>query len=296
MGNVSAGVKVLTHDGRSPIRLGPSVWDGVTLPYTLPTVVLDTGPDLCAAGWNYSATLSQALLAGGLWADGRPARAVYVEASPDAVERGQRRRASSLTIVREATDFEIEAAIYELSAAFGPRHLGRMADEQYAWWIALGRRRKAPRAVEAALKRALAVRGFPWSLQQCTSENELSAVQDVSDAWDAGATHGAWKAGTSHGLMEHAPEARIVLIDAWRARKATGSAWDARAALTVYWAAVHGWVALPAYLLTTGIRAAYANGLGQIRLTLDARGRGVLSWAMDGVAPRQDRMRRKTLA
>ena len=112
------GWKVFTHDLRSPIQGGPPVWDG-TLPTSLPVVALDTSASECAAGWNYAVSVESALYLAGLWPTGRPSRVFVVEASPDAIERGDQRRASALVVSRELPEGEIAAAYVLLAMGVG---------------------------------------------------------------------------------------------------------------------------------------------------------------------------------
>ena len=229
-GMSTLGFKVVTHDLCPPIQGGPPLWDGA-LPHLLPAVHLDTGPDECSAGWNYCERLSTALRIAGLWPTGRPSRGFLVEAGPDAIVRGDKRRASRLTIVRETTEDELDAAILELSAPFGV-HAERMAAEQIEWRRALSRPERNPAAVAGHLTVALTTRGLTgWQVQEFPSAWD---AWDAWAAWDTRAARAAW--------------------DTW-------DAWDARAALTVTYAAVRGWIDQQPELLTTGIRDAYGAGL-----------------------------------
>jgi hypothetical protein len=248
MSDIRTGWKALTHDLRSPVQGGDPLFDG-RLPAVLPGVRLDTSAGECGAGWNYCAEPVTALRIAGLWPNGRPSRLFLVEASTDAIERTDKRRASSLTLVREASDAEIASAIDRFSEVFGA-HARFMADEQRAWRIALGRPRRDAAAVERALKVALSTRGLAWSAKK---------YEAARDAWDARAAWDAWAAR-----------------DAWHARDAW-DAWDARAALTVAYASVSGWVKDKPEHLTAGLREAYENGLGVALPTLP----NVLGWAMD---------------
>ena len=95
MTDIRHGWKILTHDGRSPLQGGASLLNG-RFPVTLPTVALDAGPNECAAGWNYVADIAAGWKIAGMWPTGYPSRVVAVAASPDALERGNKRRASAL--------------------------------------------------------------------------------------------------------------------------------------------------------------------------------------------------------
>ncbi len=130
--------KVLTNDYRPPLQGGEPLWDGATLPYTLPAVALDASGRDCAPGYHYCATPAGALRIAGLWSDGWPACVVAVEPAADAIERGEKWRASQLTITRRLGQDEIRAAVREMSARFGD-HAEAMTDAQMAWYEALGR-------------------------------------------------------------------------------------------------------------------------------------------------------------
>lgn len=223
MDDIRHGWKVLTHDFCSPFQGGAPIWEGIPV-VTTPTVALDTGPADCAAGWNYCSELATAFRIVGLWPTGRPSVAVAVIASADAIERRDKRRASSLTLVRLATAEEIHGATRRLSKPFGP-HADAITVEQLAWRSALARPRSDPAAVRAGLTGALEARGLPWTLREFPTARVARAARD------------AW-------------EARV----AWEAREA----WEA---LSLWYAARMEWIHRPADLLTTGLRDAYAAGL-----------------------------------
>ncbi len=246
--------KVLTSDYRPPLQGGKPIWDGVTLPFTLPSVTLDRSDAECSNGWNYTDDLATALRIAGLWPTGRPSVALMVEPAADGIARGEKRRASSLTLVRQATDDEIADAIHALSAPFG-EHQDTMAAEQVAWRMALRRPRRDEEAVVAGLTAALAARSLPWTLAKFDSAR---AARAAWDAWDAWAAWDAWDARA-----------------AWDAR----DAWAARDALTWQFAGRMGWVPKPD-LLTTGLRDAYATGLAIAIPTGPSR----LGWAMEGTS------------
>lgn len=237
------GWKVLTHDCRPPVRGGDPIWDGVTLPHTLPEVRLNVGPQECADGWHYTASAAGALKLSGLWPDGRPSRLLLVQPSDDWIERGDRRRCSQLTIVREATDRELREAVSEMSIPLGG-HRARMVREQLAWRLALARPLHDEARVERLLGVALRARGLGgWRLRRYDTAYDAWAAYDTRDAWDAGGAVGAWAAWDAR--------------DAW-------DAWDARDALTVTYAALNGWTPGKPGLLTAGIREAYRHGLGGV--------------------------------
>ena len=232
--DIRQGWKIVTHDYRPPVQGGEPVWDGTTLPWTLPAVSLDTSEAEYGTGWHYCADLATALAVARLWPTGWPSVPVRIEASQDALPRGRKYRASQLAIVRRATDAEITAAIHELSAPFGA-HQDQMAAEQLAWREALGRPRHDRAAVERGLREALEARGLAaWRLQRYETARDARAAWAAWAAWDA----------------RDARAARA----AWAARAA-------RAALTLTYAALAGWVTHPPDLLSRGLRDAYRHGL-----------------------------------
>ena len=257
---IRTGYKVFTHHLCSPIQGGAPLFDGAC-PTELPAVALDTGGVECGPGWNYTADLATAFRIGGLWPTGRPSRAFVVEASADAIERGDKRRASRLTIVRAVTPEEERAALRSFSRVFGD-HAERMTDEQLAWRRALARPRSNPAAVAASLESTLRARGLDrtWALKEYKTAWAAWAAGAAWDAWAARAAWAAWAAWATG--------------DAW----AAWAAGAARAALTVCYAALNALVKeLPEHL-TAGLREAYENGLGVAIPTLP----NVLGWAMDG--------------
>ena len=84
--------KIITHDYRPPLQGGDPIWDGSTLPFTLPKVKLDTSREECAGGWNYTTSLAAAMRIAGLWRDGYPAVCFVVKPSADAIERGDKKQ------------------------------------------------------------------------------------------------------------------------------------------------------------------------------------------------------------
>ena len=219
MADLRSGWKILTADGRSPLQGGPSLLNG-RFPVTLPAVTLDGGPEECAAGWNYVADIATGWKIAGMWPTGYPSRVVAVTASVDAIERGNKRRASTLTLLRDATTQELTAAIHTFSAMFGA-HAPVMAREQLAWYTALGRPQPDVGEVEAQLALAVSARQLSWSLKR------------FDTAWDAWAARAAlivffarlmgWQAGEPdqyivgirnayhHGLARAIPVAPTVL-------------------------------------------------------------------------------------
>ncbi len=260
------GWKIFTHDYRSPIQGGGAVWAGGKLPFTLPVVHLDKSSAECAGGWNYCETLAEALTIGGLWPDGRPSVGVYVEAGDDAIQRNKKRRSSTLTLLRRATDSEMRAAVEKLSAPFGDLQAS-MVREQLAWRTALARPGRNEGEVHRHLTRALEARNLPWKLKLFPS---LAAARAARAAWAAWAEWAEW-----------AEWATWAKWDAWAARdaRAKRAAWDARdawAALSVFFIAKKGWIDFPPDCLTVGLRKAYFHGL-DIAIPV---AKGVLGWAM----------------
>jgi len=228
--SIVTGFKVFASDLSAPIQGGAPVWDGHT-PYQLPEVVVDRGDDECAPGWNFCRDLPTALRIAGLWPrGGRPSRVFTVQAAAP-LQRGDKLRAPTLTIVRELPDAEIEDGIRVLSKAFTP-HEEWMAAEQIAWRRALARPCLDAARIAIALREALDVRGLTWGLRRFDSERAAWAAWDARDARDARAAWAAWAAR-----------------DAW-------------AALTLGFASRQGWVQADAMLLTYGLRDAYQHGLG----------------------------------
>jgi hypothetical protein len=271
--------KVLTHDFRPPVQGGDPVWDGETLPFALPATALDTSSVNCGTGWNYTDDLATALKIARLWPDGRPSLCLYVEPSADAVVRGDKHRCSVLTITGRVPREEVLAAFAVLSKPFG-EHAEAMAFSQFAWYEALGRPSIDAAAVETFLRAALDARGLGgWKLKRFDSAWAAWAARDAwdawaaRDAWDAWAARDAWAAWAARDARD-AWDARAAWA-AWAARaaRAARDAWDA---LTVEYAALNGWTKDDPQLLTTGLRDAYAAGLG-IAIPV---GPSTLGWAM----------------
>jgi hypothetical protein len=262
---MTTAYKCFTHDLRSPIQGGAPVWDG-SLPYRLPVVEVDTSDTECAAGWNACRDAHTALQIAKLWPDGRPIRLFRITTRRKVIERGAKLRAATWTIEEEITD--LRPAILALSQPFG-EHAEAMADEQLDWHRALSRPATDPVEVAAQLQAALAHRGLAWNLRRFGDARDAWAARDARDAWAARAARDAWAAWAAW--------------DAWAAR-AAWDAWDARdarAALTVYFAAKKGWISHPADLLTVGIRDAYAAGLSLAIPT----GPTELGWSLERPAP-----------
>ncbi len=283
--------KTFTHDLRAPIQGGDPIWAG-TVPYDRPLVDQDTSDRGCGKGWNCCESLSQAFAIAGLWPYGRPSRAFFVEPSADAVVRKNKIRSSGMRILREATEDEVLGAIREMSQGF-EEHVEHMTQSQVEWRRALARPASDPAAVESGLRLALEARGLSdWTLKRFDSVNGVWEGRAARVDWGAGgprateeawAAWTAWSAGGSKGARNvwdvwRARDAKAALTleyaalkgwDAWRAR-------DAKAALTLEYAALKGWTDLDLQALTVGVREAYRNGLGLVYPT----GPKELGWAM----------------
>jgi len=169
--------KILTHDFCPPLQGGKPIWDGVTLPFQLPTVALDTHTVIESSyGWHFVEDLAEGFKIAGLWPTGRPSVVLAVTPSADALACGTKRRASSLRLDRLATEAEIRAAVVRLSEGFG-QHAERMAEEQQAWRTALARPAHDVATVETGLVAALRERGLRgWTTQ---------SFESARAAWDA---------------------------------------------------------------------------------------------------------------
>ena len=253
------GYKILTHDNRPPLQGGvPLIPPGQSLPYALPTVALDTSAAECAPGYHFCHTPEEAIRIVGLWPDGRPSRLYRVTAT-DAIERGSKLRAATLTIEHEFTESEWRDAVAAFSAPFAP-FVAEMAESQMLWREALARPHRDELAVETGLRAALEARGLSeWTLKRFQSAWD---AWDARDAWVARDARDAWVARGAWDAWD-ARDAR----DAWDARGAW-DAWDAwvarvaRDALAWEFAALSEWTPGDPQKLTTGIRDAYRNGLG----------------------------------
>ena len=283
--------KVLTHDWRPPVQGGPPVCDG-KLPHTLPIVEVDTGPDECAAGWNFTRRPETALRIGGLWSDGRPSQLFACEIADQGIERGEKlRRETGVLLREEPISDEILARLHAPMAGDG-LPLADLVAEVQAWRGALARPRRDEVAVVAGLRAALVVRGLDWTLQQYPAARYAGDSWDswdASDSWAASNARSAsdsWDASLSCAARDSWAARSASLSwaarDSWAARSASLSwaaryARDARDALTLYVAARRGWYATDPLLLTTGVREAYAAGLN-VGIPVAPK---TLGWAME---------------
>ena len=282
MSQLTTGYKLFTHDFRSPLQGGNTIWDG-SVPFELPKVQLDRSGSECGAGWNYCESIEQAWKIAGMWSVGRPNVAVQVQASDDAIEQGNKRRCSQLNIVKRCDESELRAALNRFSIIFGD-HAQTMADSQWEWMLALARPRHNVRDVERGLRAALKTRGLDWKLNRFDNARDARdaraawAARDARAAWaawDARAAWDAWAAWDARAAWD-AWAARAAW-DAWAAR-AAWDARDARAACTIQYAVLQGWIDNDSLLLTIGIRDAYIAGLEIVIPT----GPKELGWVMSG--------------
>ena len=245
--------KLWTHDYCSPLRGGKPAWDG-TLPFTLPTVELDTSAAECERGWNFVDDLAKGFQIAGMWPNGRPSCVSIIEPSEDAIHRGDKWRSSSGKIVRFATEVEIAQGVQQFSKVFKGFE-SEMASEQISWRYALGRPENNEKAVVEHLEAALEKRSLKWTVKK------YKTARDAWVAWDARAAWDAWDARAAR--------------DAWDARAAWAArdAWDA---LIHFFAGAKKWISAPPDLLTTGLRDAYINGL-EIALPTE---KDILGYAM----------------
>ena len=258
--------KLTTYDFRSPLQGGPPLqWDG-SCPFVLPRTTVDESEVECGRGWNACADLADAIRIAGEWPDGRPSRAWYIEpvAGTPVLERGNKLRSASWTIVRPATATEWREARLRLYAPLA-NPADDLVAEVEAWSAALARPKWDEATVEISIKAALAARGLTWKLHR------------FSDAWAARATSNAWAASLSWAASDswaarYAWAPRDVWA-AWDARYAS----DARDALTLVTLARCGRATRDPMTLTVGIRDAYTHGLAVAVPT----GPSELGWAMD---------------
>ena len=273
--------KILTHDFRPPLQGGAAIWDGKTLPFKLNGVTLDKSDQECAAGWNFVDSIETGFKIAGMWPTGRPSEVLIVEPSDDKIQRGNKWRASTLTICKRANTEQINSAIERFSEVFGA-HSKEMSREQILWRESLSRPYRNIDKVIESLELALKTRGLDWKLKEyqyawaawdardARAARDAWAARAARDAWDAWAALDAWAARAARAAW-----AAWDAWDAWAARAAWAAwaawdAWDAwaardaldaRAALTVQFSSLQSWITQPKDFLTKGIRDAYLNGL-----------------------------------
>ena len=156
--------KIFTHDFKSPLQGGDVIWDG-SLPFDLPKVRLDTSDTKCGAGWNFVDSIATGFRIAGMWPAGRPSIVALVEPGGDAIQRKDKWRSSTLRIRNLASESQIAIAIEEFSQVFKPFE-SDMAFEQLQWRYALGRPENNETAVVEGLEKALAHRGFKWTVKR----------------------------------------------------------------------------------------------------------------------------------
>jgi hypothetical protein len=198
MTDVRHGFKILTHDWRAPLQGGAPLCDGV-LPVELPSVELDTSENECGTkgGYHYSAELHHAASVAGFWSTGRPARCLIVTAAEDAIQRGDKRRSSSVTLDRLCSDAEIQAAMRALVEPWAGEHTDALVAEQWAWYVALGRPEHDADRVEMELKRALEARGLAWTLNRY---DNARAARAAWAAWNLARYRELGSLRMAHGL------------------------------------------------------------------------------------------------
>jgi len=172
--------KILTNDFRPPLQGGNALCDGKTWPVKLPKVHLDRSDSECGikGGWHFCRTIEAGLLIAGLWRTGRPSSIVLVEPHGDIIERGDKLRAETLTLLRVASDDEIRAALMAFSKPFG-KYQKVMSEEQWLWRQALGRPVRNRDAVYEGVTVALRARSLDWKIKEYPTERDAWA------AWDA---------------------------------------------------------------------------------------------------------------
>src|SRR3990167_8821615 len=187
------GYKILTHDWRSPLRSNKNQLCNGIMPVTLPRVPLDLSDKECSFGWNYMEHLHEAATIVSWWPKRKSARCIVVEGDKDAIQRGAKRRASGMTLVRECSNHEIQTAMRALVAWTG-EHAEAIAQEQWLWYKALQVPYHDEKAVENGLQVALEVRGLKhWHLQK---------YEDARGAWSARDAQGAWGAWGAWGARD----------------------------------------------------------------------------------------------
>ncbi|MCK4303941.1 MAG: hypothetical protein KAY24_06860, partial [Candidatus Eisenbacteria sp.] len=182
--------KLFTHDLRSPLQGGDSVWDG-SLPYQLPRVKVDRSGANCGAGWNACLELHDALSIGGLWPRGRPSRVFLADSGRTrVVVRADKCRTATWLLESEVGEEEVRVGVVALSQCFGDL-ADEMCGQQMLWRAALARPSNSPAVVEDCLHRALTARHLNWTLKRFDS---AWAARDARAAWDARAARVAWDA------------------------------------------------------------------------------------------------------
>jgi len=281
----------------------PILRESARLPITLPAVDLDTTADPYGAGYHYSPSLAGAARTSGFWPNGRPARCVSVVASEDAVEcklssdcgkstlyeyphdlfarydvKMRIRRASALTIAAVCTDNEIRKAMREI--VYWSLTADELVEEQWAWYVALGRPSFEETKVVEGLHAALAHRQLDWTLRRFERAEDAWAARAGELAWALlngrtahhderpGPTWSGQLGGPSAGLWLEPIEIGNFTFNAWEAQWDRWDPWDvyvanqAKHALVGYISLSGGWFTDKTTAnLSVGIRDAYYHGL-----------------------------------
>lgn len=226
-----------------------------------------------------------------------------VLAGEDAIDRGASRRASALTITALCTDEEIRKAMGELVSWADERV--SLVEEQWAWYVALGRPRCDEAKVVEGLHAMLACHGgLDCTLRRFESANDAWA--SANEAWaaarrrrDADANANGrcagcaaqdgdswwpdWPDDEANWSCEEWAMVQDAL-GAWSAQWDRWQPWDVfvangvKDALIYYSAVSQGWLSnCEANHLTVGIRDAYHHGLAIAVST----GPSELGYAMD---------------
>jgi hypothetical protein len=207
------------------------------------------------------------------------------------------RRAFELTITAECTDDEIRAAMREIVS--WSRTADELVEEQWAWYVALGRPSSEETKVVERLQAALANRQLDWTLRRFESAEHAWAARagELARALLNGRTANhdeppgpTWRGSLgrpSAGLWPEPIEIANFTFHAWEAQWDRWDPWDlyvanqATHALSRYMSLSRGWSTdKTAANLSVGIRDAYYHGLAVAVPT----GPNELGYAMDSRA------------
>src|SRR3990167_194321 len=236
--------KIFTHDWKSPIQGGEPL-NITSFPHILPKVSVDISSNECGEGWNYTKTLIEAVRIVGYWPTGRPAQITVVQPLDKEFERGRKCRTAQLEIIRLATETEIKQSMLENIQQWIPESLYNIGvEEQWNWYIALGRPNYRKLLVQNGLIDALSIRGLSqWQLKQYTNAGDARVAWDTWDGRDGRAARDAWDVWGARAARDI-----WAAQDAWNARAARDAwdvwdVWGARAARAArdIWAAQVAW-------------------------------------------------------
>lgn len=129
----------------------------------------------------YQRTLPGALKTTGYWFSGRPSRAFQVVGINARGNEEEKYAAQSFVLKRECEPSEIKQAIRRNSATFGEFE-DELANQQWLWYVALGRPERNREKVIQGLETALKVRDLSWKLEEFPTARA---------AWDARAARDA---------------------------------------------------------------------------------------------------------